>query len=102
MKQTVFVSSENVNEFFNLLHEADFWSLPTAKSEQGPDGQEWLVANTTLSIGGIGRWKLAILALATFYRNSLLKVEIRKIAISQESAHLQMIRAPSESSHNRS
>jgi hypothetical protein len=43
MKQTVFVSSENVNEFFNLLHEADFWSLTTAKSEQGPDGQEWLV-----------------------------------------------------------
>jgi hypothetical protein len=32
-RQTVSVSSEQVDEFLNLFHEADFWSLPTVKSE---------------------------------------------------------------------
>jgi len=31
-EQTLPISSEQVNDFLNLLHEADFWSLPTAKS----------------------------------------------------------------------
>jgi hypothetical protein len=42
-EQTLPVSSEQVNEFLNLLHEADFWSLPTAKSGYGFDAEEWLL-----------------------------------------------------------
>jgi hypothetical protein len=42
-EQTLAVSSEQVNEFFNMLHEADFWSLPSAKSGYGLDGEEWLL-----------------------------------------------------------
>ena len=42
-EQTLTVSFEQVNEFFNMLHEADFWSLPTAKSGYGLDGEEWLL-----------------------------------------------------------
>ena len=44
-QRTVSVSSAQVNGFLNLIHAADFWSLPTAKSEQvrGADGQEWLL-----------------------------------------------------------
>jgi len=42
-EQILAFSSEQVNDFFNLLHEADFWSLPTAKSGYGFDGEEWLL-----------------------------------------------------------
>jgi hypothetical protein len=42
-EQTVTAASEQVNEFFDLLRDADFWALPTAKSERGFDGQEWLL-----------------------------------------------------------
>jgi len=42
-EQTLPISSEQVNDFLNLLHEADFWSLPTAKSRSGFDGEEWLL-----------------------------------------------------------
>ncbi len=42
-EQILAFSSEQVNDFFNLLHEADFWSLPTAKSSNGFDGEEWLL-----------------------------------------------------------
>lgn len=44
-QQTVSVSSEQVNKFLNLIHDADFWSMPTAKSNvvAGADGQEWLL-----------------------------------------------------------
>jgi len=42
-EQIFAVSSGQVNEFFNLLYEANFWSLPTAKSGYGFDGEEWLL-----------------------------------------------------------
>jgi hypothetical protein len=42
-EQSLPVSSEQVNDFLNLLHEAGFWSLPTAKSTYGFDGEEWLL-----------------------------------------------------------
>jgi hypothetical protein len=41
--KTLSVSSEQVNEFLKQLHEADFWSLPTAKFVYGHDGEEWLL-----------------------------------------------------------
>lgn len=42
-EHTLAVSAEQVNEFLNLLDEADFWSLPTAKSGYGLDGEEGLL-----------------------------------------------------------
>ncbi len=44
-EQTVLVSSEQVDKFLKLLHDADFWSLRTSKSDAVTfvDGQEWLL-----------------------------------------------------------
>lgn len=43
LEQTSAVSFEQVNDFVNLLRDADFWSSPTAKSRYGFDGEEWLL-----------------------------------------------------------
>jgi hypothetical protein len=93
-EQILVVSPEQVNDFFNLLHEANFWSLPTAKSRRGYDGEEWLLEgkrNDKYHV--VDRWSGAMEATyspACNYLQELspLKVERqrRKRDTSQESA----------------
>lgn len=94
VEQTLAVSSEQVNDFLNLLHEADFWSLPTAKSTHGWDGEEWLLEgkrNDKYHV--VDRWSGALEATYSRACNYLqelspLKVERRRRRrdTSQESA----------------
>jgi hypothetical protein len=93
-EQILAVSSEQVNEFFNLIHEADFWSLVTAKSGYGHDGEEWLLeGKRNGKCHVVDRWSGSMEASYSRACNYLeelspLKVERRRRRrdISQESA----------------
>lgn len=93
-EQILAVSLEQVNEFFSLLHEADFCSLPTGKSGYGHDGEEWLLeGNRNGKYHVVDRWSGSMEATYSRACNYLqelspLKVERqrRRRDTSQESA----------------
>jgi len=60
-QETVAVSVEQVDQFLSLLREADFWSLPSAKTQLGFDGEEWLMeAKRSGKYHVVDRWSGAM------------------------------------------